>query len=75
MFQSQYIEKLLNVSQFFQHFLIFFCGQKGISNFNFRTNFTLIIKKKLAWDLLFAYSGQFSVKMLTIFLKIATLKH
>jgi len=53
MFQSQYIEKLLNVlnvSMFlnFIHFFPFFYifGQKVRLNFNFRTNFTLLIKNR-----------------------------
>ncbi len=60
MFQSQYIEKLLNVfnvsmflniSQFFSIFskkfyFFYIFGQKGWLNFNFRTNFTLLIKNK-----------------------------
>jgi len=55
MFQSQYIEKLLNVSQFFSIFSNLF-GQKG------RLNYTILIinKKNLTWDLIFAYFGQFS---------------
>ncbi len=82
MFQSQYIEKLLNVfnvSMFFnfsQFFDIF--GQKRRLNFNFRTNFILLIKNRkpnmwlnicLLWTI-FCY-----LKMLTIFEKVATLQH
>jgi len=35
----------LNVSQFFSIFFDIF-GQKGRLNFNFRTNFTILIKNK-----------------------------
>ncbi len=45
----------------FFHFFFDIFGQEGRLNFNFRTNFTLLIKlKNLSWDLIFAYSGQFS---------------
>jgi len=48
----------LNVSPIFSNFF----GQKGRLNYNFRTNFTLLIinEKNLTWDLIFAYFGQFS---------------
>ncbi len=71
----------LNFFQFFSIFFQFFpiFGQKGRLNYNFRTNFALLIinKKKpnmgliicLLWTI-FCY-----LKMLTIFEKIATLKH
>jgi len=62
--------------KFFNFFPIFFdiIGQKGKLNLNFRTNFTLLIKNRklnicLLWTI-FCY-----LKMLTIFEKIATLKH
>ncbi len=68
-------------SMFFNFFPIFFdiIGQKGKLNFNFRTNFTLLIKNTsrklnmglnicLLWTI-FCY-----LKMLTIVEKIATLK-
>ena len=74
---SQCFSMFLN---FFNFFPIFFdiIGQKGKLNFNFRTNFTLLIKNRklnmglnicLLWTI-FCY-----LKMLTIFEKIATLKH
>jgi len=86
MFQNQYIKKLLNVFNvsMFLNFIQFFqlkkyiFGQKGGLNFNFRTNFTLLIKNRkpnmglnicLLWTI-FCY-----LKMLTIFQKISTLKH
>jgi len=83
MFQSQYIEKLLNVSQCFSIFSQFFWyffdifGQKWRLNLNFRPNFTLLIKNRkpnmglnicLLWTI-FCY-----LKKLTIFKKIPTLK-
>jgi len=47
----------LNFSPFF--FDIF--GQRGRLNFNFRANFSLLIKNKKPYmELNFAYSGQFS---------------
>ena len=65
---SQCFSMFLNVFQCFSMFLNFFSiffnffGQKGRLNYNFRTNFTLLIinKKNLTWDLIFAYFGQFS---------------
>ncbi len=81
---SQCFSMFLNVSQCFSIFKKKFSnffdifGQKGRLNFNFRTNFTLFIKNRktnmglnicLLWTI-FCY-----LKMLTIFLKIPTLKH
>ncbi len=45
------------IAQCFSIFFNFF-GQKGRSNSNFRTNFTLLIKKRKP-NLIFAYSGNF----------------
>jgi len=72
---------MFSMSKCFSMFLNFFpffdiFGQKGRLNFDFRTNFTLLIKN-LTWDLIFAYSSWTIfcyLKMLTIFEKIATLK-
>ncbi len=77
---SQCLSMFINVSQFFPNFFDIF-GQRGRLNFNFRTNFYLLIKNKksnmanmelnicLLWTI-FCY-----LKMLTTFEKISTLKH
>jgi hypothetical protein len=85
MFQSQYIEKLLNVFKcFFLFSPIFFFnfGQKGKLNFYFRTNFTLLIKNgktNMGLNICLLWTIICCLKMLTIFEKIeklkSTLKH
>jgi hypothetical protein len=85
MFQSQYIEKLLNVSQCFSIFSQFFWyffdifGQKWRLNLNFRPNFTLLIKNRkphmhMGLNICLLWTIFCYLKKLTIFKKIPTLK-
>jgi hypothetical protein len=74
---SQCFSMFLNVSQFFPNFFDIF-GQRGRLNFNFRTNFSLLIKNKkpnMELNICLLWTISCYLKMLTTFEKIATLKH
>jgi len=73
---SQCFSVFLNFFQFFQFFDII--GQKGRLNFNFITNFTLLIKNRkpnMGLNICLLWTFFCYLYMLTIFEKIATLKH
>jgi len=71
---------MFSMSQRFSMFFNFFdtFGQKGRLNFNFRANFTLLIKNRkpnMGLDICLLWTIFCYLKMLKIFEKIATLKH